>query len=85
MSPEQEAILAQEVLKNPAYQSAIARVKGQYFSDWADTKWFQFKKREKIWALMRAVIELESEFQFALNEGAIAAKNKPKDDKQSRK
>ena len=81
MTPEQEAKHVKEIIDNPAYIAAIARVKGEYFSQWVDTKWFQKRKREHIHKMMQVVVEFEAELQSALNAGLASAKNKPKIDK----
>lgn len=80
MSPEEEALEAKRILDNPAFQSALARVKGNYFSEWVDSKWFQFRKREYIYKQIKSVVEVEAELQEALHSGLMAAKNRPKGD-----
>jgi hypothetical protein len=78
MTPEQEAKHVKEIIDNPAYQAAIARVKGNYYSDLVDSGYFQRRKREYIYKMMRVIVDFEVELRRALNDGLIAAKNKPK-------
>lgn len=78
MTPEEEAKYVKEIMQNPAYQAAIARVKGDYFSQWADTGPFQRRKREYLHKMIKVVLDFEGELQRALNDGLAAARNKPK-------
>ena len=80
MTPQEEGYLAKELTDHPAFQAAVAKVKGEYFSEWVDTKWHQRRKREHLYKMMNAVVQLEMELKVAIENGIMAAKNMPSSD-----
>ena len=74
MTPEQEVNrgeLARQVLENPIYAEAVTAVKAKLFDDWANTKYFQYKKRQEIWRMYRAAESIESQIEKVMQTGKL--------------
>lgn len=85
MTPEekqQRADWAAQVLSNPAYLEALAITKGKLFDEWCTTKWFQVRKREKIWGMMNAAESLERTLNKRLNDGKVIKMHKEHTERQ---
>ena len=84
MTPDEKrtrAILADQVLANPLFNEAFTVTNANLFDSWVNTKWFQFKKREKIWGMMTAAKEFKKVFEVAVQQG----KNQSAQDQRSNK
>ena len=74
MTPEQESqrgVLAQQILDNPIYREAITATKAKLFEEWANTKWYQNKKRQEIWRMYRATEGIEAQIQRVMQTGKM--------------
>ena len=65
---------AEAVVSNPAYQTAIMRVKARIFEQWQSTGLFQSKERKELWRLARVVQDFESEMQAMIEDGHLEDK-----------
>ena len=64
MNKQELSLKAQELLKNPAYQQAIMRVKADLFDEWSrNTMWDSKRKREKLWDMAQAAIAFENKLK----------------------
>lgn len=75
MSLEEESRKGKEVqslAENPVFQSAMTAVKAKIYSQWASTSFFQRRKREELWKMMRIAEVFESELVQAVENGKAA-------------
>ncbi|MFW0776240.1 MAG: hypothetical protein ACN2B6_00780 [Rickettsiales bacterium] len=66
--------LARQVQENPIYAEAITATKAKIFDDWCNTKWFQVRKREKLWRMYRSAEAVESHIAKVITTGNMARK-----------
>ena len=77
MTPEEEmrrGQQAEQVLCNPEFQRAITHVKAKIFDQWCATKFFQRRKREELWKMMRIAEDFEVQLEKAVSGGKFAKK-----------
>lgn len=75
MTPDEKhkrGVLAAQVLDNPVYRESITAMKAEIFSQWASTKWFQYRKRNELWRMYRAAEVVEANLAKALNRAKLA-------------
>ena len=66
---------AQQLLTNPAYQTALMMIKGDLFDEFnRKTSWNGTKKREHIYKQMQAVNELEAKIRNMMSSGSAIEK-----------
>ena len=66
---------AEQLLGNPAYQTALMMIKGDLFEEFnRKTAWNGVKKREHIYKQMQAVNDLEAKIQNMVSNGKALAK-----------
>ena len=64
-----------EVLKSPAFQLAMTAIKAEYIEEFGKTKLFNGEAhREKLWATMNTVNELERRLENMLSDGRALLK-----------
>ena len=74
MNPEQEVQrgeLARQILENPIYIEAVTATKARLFDDWANTSWYQHRKRQEIWRMYRATESIEAQIQKVMQTGKM--------------
>ena len=70
------AIHAKELVDNPLFQEIIQGEKSDLFDEWAGTKWFQWRKREKLWSMVKACLSIENKLKKAVNDGKMVERLK---------
>ena len=59
-----------EVINNPAFRMAIMAIKSEYIEEFGKTKLFGGEKhREKVWATMKMINDLEYKLESMLQNG----------------
>lgn len=75
MNPQQvvdRARQAQAVLENPAFRDAIDKVKEQFFEQWCATAANAVEERERLWAHIAVLGNVEAALRAAMGNGALA-------------